>query len=591
MLRRWLAGLQRTLARIRRGGWFWPGIVIVTTIVGALIVVWAVDENRRSDHIRPGAEVAGINIGGLAPREATEALEPLRSDVASTVIELQFQDHTITVTAEELGISLDTERTLAEADKPPPPVVRPAAWLLDLFATRNVEPSIATDVSRLQGAVTPYTDPETPRIALVDGAFEPVATTEIAIPDMELLARRLEKAVTGAMGARVTVVVPIAGMVPADPVALELATTLAAQANEITAGGVRLQLDGFEQVFRIGEQALRNFIVLEGDRHNTRLALDDKFANTLASLFVGVGTEGAPATVSIDDAGAVVISGGEPGSKCCSDTAAAWILWGMYGDLEVVRVPAASVPHPRGREWAESLGITEVVSEFTTNFQAGQQRVVNIARIAELTRGVIIEPGRRFSVNEFVGPRTAAKGFVPAGMILDGMFVDSVGGGISQYATTLFNAAFFAGLDFIEYQSHTIYLSRYPFGREATVSYPKPDLVLENNTPHAVMLWPTTTATSITVKMYSTPSVLAEQTGQRTRSVGTSCTRVTTERTRTWLADGRSETDTVWAQYRPEATRCDGSSTAPSTTTTAPSTTSTAPSTTLPEPACTAGCE
>ena len=53
---------------------------------------------------------------------------------------------------------------------------------------------------------------------------------------------------------------------------------------------------------------------------------------------------------------------------------------------------------------------------------------------------------------------------------------EAVGGGISQFATTLFNAAFFAGLDIPEYQSHSIYITRYPYGREATLSYPAPDL-------------------------------------------------------------------------------------------------------------------
>ena len=163
-------------------------------------------------------------------------------------------------------------------------------------------------------------------------------------------------------------------------------------------------------------------------------------------------------------------------------------------------------------------------------------------------------------------------------MIRNGVFVDSVGGGISQYATTLFNAAFFAGLDFIEYQSHTIYLSRYPYGREATVSHPAPDLVLENNSPYGMMLWPTTNDTSITVRLYSTPWVQVEQTNQWSRQVGTSCTHVTTERTRTYLQDGRTETDTVWAQYRPEGIKCDGS---PSVSTT----------TSVPETTCTAGCE
>ena len=519
--------------------------------------------------------MSGVEIGGLDPEEAAEALEPVRKDVAATVIELRFQDRTVILTAEELGVALDIERILSEAEDRPPRVVRPAAWLFDLIATTEVEPTVTTDLDQLEGAVIPYTDPETPRMDLVDGAWEPITTTEVPVPDMERLAQMLEAAVQGAAGGTVTIEVPISGMVPADPTAVDLATTLAAQANEITEGGAVLQLDGAEETFHIGEFALRGFIVLEGELHETRLGLDDRLAETLSSLFVGIGAKGSPATVTVDETGAVVISGGEPGFKCCSETAVEAVLWGLAQNREVVSVPATPAPHPKGREWAESLGITEVVGEFTTNFKAGQDRVINIARISELTRGAIIESGQSFSVNEFVGLRTESKGFVFAGMISNGVFVDSVGGGISQYATTLFNAAFFAGLDFLDYQSHTIYLSRYPYGREATVSYPAPDLVIENNTPYGVMLWPTTTGTSITVRLYSTQWVVSEQTQQWTRAQGTSCTRVTTERTRTWVEDGRTETDTVWARYRPEGLRCDGT---PSVTT-------------LPEPVCTAGCE
>ena len=558
--------------------WLGPGIVIVAAVVGALVVVWLVDDARQGSNIRRGVQVAGVEVGGMPPEEATEKLEPVRRDLAATVIELLFQDRTITVTAEDLGISLDAERTLAEADEPPPPVVRPAAWLFDLFATREVEPAVTTDVDRLQSAVTPYTDPETPRITLVDGVFWAVRTTEVPMPDMELLASMLERAVLEAEGGTARVEVPIAGMVPADPIALDSAISLAEQANAITAGGVSLGLEGVEETFTISEAALRQFIVLEGQGRETRLAVDDRIADTIASLFAGIGGEGEPAKITLDQDGSVLILGGEQGFGCCRNDAPEVLLAGLVENQPVVVLPAALVPHPNGREWAASLGISEVVGAFTTNFKAGQDRVINIARIAALTRGVIIEPGERFSVNEFVGPRTLAKGFVPAGMIRNGVFVDSVGGGISQYATTLFNAAFFAGLDFIEYQSHTIYLSRYPYGREATVSHPAPDLVLENNSPYGVMLWPTTNDTSITVRLYSTPWVQVEQTNQWTRQVGTSCTHVTTERTRTFLQDGRTEIDTVWAQYRPEGIKCDGS---PSVSTT----------TSVPETTCTVGCE
>ena len=560
--------LRRLLRREVRHARLWQVIIGAGVVVGALIVAWQVYEAREDSRIRPGATVSGVEIGGLEPEEAVTALEPVVQEVAETIIDLQFQDRTITVIAAELGISLDAERILAEADDPPPPVVRPAAWLFDLFASRDVSPAVTTDLGTLATTVDPYTDPETPRIEFVDGAFRPVLSTDVPVPDMELLAERLEDAVLTNMGERVAVEVPIRGMAPADPIAVALAAALAVQANEITAGGVWLQLEGTAETLSIGELALRQFIVLEGEQHDTHLGLDPRIADTLASLFVGIGGKGLPATIGLDDAGAVRISGGEAGFKCCHAAVADVLLTGMIDDQPVITLPAAPAPHPQGQEWAESLGIIQVVGEFTTRFKPGQDRVLNIARISELTRGAIIEPGQRLSVNEFVGPRTMTKGFVPAGMILHGVFVDSVGGGISQYATTLFNSAFFAGLDFIDYQSHTIYLSRYPYGREATVSYPAPDLVLENNTPYGVMLWPTTDDSSITVRLYSTPWVLAEQTDQWTRAVGTSCTRVTTERTRTYLADGRTETDTVWAQYRPEGLRCDGTPSVTTTTTT-----------------------
>ena len=100
-------------------------------------------------------------------------------------------------------------------------------------------------------------------------------------------------------------------------------------------------------------------------------------------------------------------------------------------------------------------------------------------------------------------------------MIEDGKFAEAVGGGISQFATTLFNASFFAGLDMPEYQSHSIYISRYPYGREATLNYPAPrSRSSSNNTPYGVLVWPTYTGTSLTVTLYSTKYAPGTQTGQ-----------------------------------------------------------------------------
>jgi vancomycin resistance protein YoaR len=163
---------------------------------------------------------------------------------------------------------------------------------------------------------------------------------------------------------------------------------------------------------------------------------------------------------------------------------------------------------------------------------------------------MVIQPNESFSVNERIGKRTKEKGFVVAGVIQDGMLAEDVGGGVSQFATTLFNAAFFAGLDFGEYQSHSLYFSRYPRGREATLGFPHPDLVVKNSTPYGVLVWPTYTSTTITVTLYSTKHAEAVQSGQTETPRGP-CTRVVTQRTRTY-PDGTKKTDSVSALYRPE---------------------------------------
>ncbi|MFP5326705.1 MAG: VanW family protein, partial [Acidimicrobiia bacterium] len=199
--------------------------------------------------------------------------------------------------------------------------------------------------------------------------------------------------------------------------------------------------------------------------------------------------------------------------------------------------------------------IVEPIATFTTSHPAGQPRVQNIHRIADMLRGTVILPGETFSVNGTVGRRTKANGFVAAPVIEEGRFSEGVGGGISQFATTLFNAAFHGGLDFGEYQSHSIYISRYPYGREATLSYPHPDLQIKNTTPHGVLIWPEYTERTITVTLYSTRFATGEQTGQSESQRG-NCTRVTTERTRTYV-DGRTKVDQVFATYRPaEGVNC-----------------------------------
>ena len=150
-----------------------------------------------------------------------------------------------------------------------------------------------------------------------------------------------------------------------------------------------------------------------------------------------------------------------------------------------------------------ALGIRDLVSEFTTYYPPGQPRVVNIRRAAAAIDGTILPPGGTFSMNDALGERTIAKGYVAAPQISGSSFVDSVGGGISQVATMLYNGAFFAGLELVEHQPHTLYIDRYPLGREATISWGGPELIFRNDWQASVLIKLDTTETSITVRFFS----------------------------------------------------------------------------------------
>jgi vancomycin resistance protein YoaR len=159
---------------------------------------------------------------------------------------------------------------------------------------------------------------------------------------------------------------------------------------------------------------------------------------------------------------------------------------------------------------ARDLGVKEKISEFTTHFPYAEYRNVNIGRAAELINGSLLKPGDVFSLNGIVGERTRENGFTTGFIISNGIFKEDLGGGVSQMATTTFNAMFFAGLKDIEHKTHSLYIDRYPVGREATVAWPTVDLRFQNDTDHGVLIEafvdPSTPSTqgSVTVRMYST---------------------------------------------------------------------------------------
>ena len=159
---------------------------------------------------------------------------------------------------------------------------------------------------------------------------------------------------------------------------------------------------------------------------------------------------------------------------------------------------------------AKKLGIKQVTGQFTTYFPYLPYRNVNIGRAAALINGTVLKPGEIFSLNQVVGERTKANGFTEGYIIKDGRFRKELGGGVSQSATTTFNAMFFAGLKDVFHKPHGLYIDRYPAGREATVAWPSLDLKFQNDTKYGVLVQAyvvkgtPSSRGSITVRMWST---------------------------------------------------------------------------------------
>jgi putative cell wall-binding protein len=195
------------------------------------------------------------------------------------------------------------------------------------------------------------------------------------------------------------------------------------------------------------------------------------------------------------------------------------------------------------------------LSSFTTYHKPGQSRVVNIHLIADQVDGAVVGPGATFSLNGHVGERTTEKGYVAAGAIIGGVLVCcdhpvNIGGGTSQFATTLFNAGFHAALEDVYHRPHSIYFNRYPLGVEATLGWTSPDVKFRNDTDWPVQIDTSYTSTSITVDIWGWHGgrkVSHTVSGSATTSGGG---EVDIVRVRTF-PDGSVHTDTWHHKYNP----------------------------------------
>ena len=542
--------------RIRRSG---IAALAVLGVVVLLVAAWAIDTALHSGGAMRNVSVADRGVGGLSRSDLSSVVREVAESQESRPVSIATPAGTLETTAVAVGLEVDEEATRASAEQRGRDqflLVRPFAWFGTLFSDHEVDVVYRVDrtvmASETSELVTNnLVEPKEPAILVADG--EIVATP--GEPGSGVSGDQLVDALVSAAREHADPTTPLAVSVEPQPISPRFsdadALRVATEARDMADGGLTVAVGSESAV--IPAETLQTWMraVPSPDGNQLVVGIDPVPIET--DLTAAVGAVGEPPvelswTVLPD--GSVAYVTGTNGTKCCAPDSPQRVVDALRSGTGQVSLDLTVATPQHDPAWAEQMNIRQPIASFTTPHACCESRVRNIQRMAEIVRGTVVAPGETFSLNGHVGQRTTAKGFAEAGVIYNGRFTTDVGGGVSQFSTTLFNAAFFGGLEFVEYQAHTIYISRYPYGREATLSYPEPDLKITNISPFGILIWPTYTGTSITVTLYSSPWVIGEQTGQREERAGR-CTRVITERTRTWLIDGRRELDTVSASYQP----------------------------------------
>ena len=451
-----------------------------------------------SDRVPTGTSVLGIDLGGMRSDEAKSHLAAGVAALMETPIALIAGEQEAMVSPAEAGLGVDV---LATIDDLTGFSLRPGRLIAHLSGTHEPQPVTTIDrdllaqsasraaelltTSPIDGSV--WFDGETPVVsdavhgALVDQTVIEEhliqhwpALTSLTLPYEQLPPQVTQDATVAAYElahaiASGPVVVEVGSQRPQVPVSVLVAAT----SFEAVDGTITPIFDG---------EVLLNAVLDRLDHF-----LDEP--NNAYFAFV----DGAP-----------VIMGGEPGTTLDEVQL-----------MEAVKVAAVGADrravvnvvedHPEiTRASLEALGVNEIVSSFSTSLTPNATRTANIARGAELINERLVLPGEEFSLLGALNPIDAANGFGRAPVIIGGMLQNAVGGGLSQLATTIYNASFFAGFETLESRPHSFHINLYPPGREATIVQGSLDNRWRNNSPYGALIQAWVSGGQLHIRIWST---------------------------------------------------------------------------------------
>ncbi len=477
-------------------------ILIALAAVAVLIALYVAAIVVTGSGVRAGTTVNGVNIGGLSREEAVAALDDSIGKVAAKPLKVRAGEQQLQVDPVAAGLAFDAEATVEKASGR---TLNPFAMIGSLAGTHQLEPVTSVDSAKLASQVSQLADtidqPATePTISVTKKGTKVEHGKPGLVLDQPAMAEALS---TAFMRARKPIAAPVMTADPTiTPAAVDEAKALAKSATSAP-----VQVDAAGTVATIPAPALAHALNFTPDGDHFVPSLDGAVLHqAIAKQLKGVETKGRNATFEILKGKPVVVPA-VVGNGVSDDELSSKVLT-VIGNPEPNRTVAVTmgVREPElTTEQAQALGVTERISSFTQHFPYAAYRVQNIGQAAKYVNGTLLLPGETFSLNDTIHERTEKNGYTVGFLIgPGGVFAEDLGGGVSASATTVWTGAFYAGMERVHTQAHSIYISRYKAGLEATVGWGLFDMSFKNTSPYGVFITTKMTNTSMQVNFWST---------------------------------------------------------------------------------------
>lgn len=453
-----------------------------------------------SRHVPSNTTVDRIAIGGMSPEQATVTLKRVLASRASRPIRLEAPTRTVDIDPGTAGIEVDLEATLEELTGF---TLNPAQIWAHLTGGEDQPLKVRVDNHKLTAAVT-----EAARAVdspVVEGSItftDGKASIVRSVPGRAVNVPATIHEIASKWPGQQTVQAVMA-LTPPKVSVDEINRAAREFATPAMSGPVR---------FELGRTAL----MLKPAQYSAALAVVPDDTGVLrpkveSATLLGALRRAAPrierrpadATVRLV-AGAPQVVPAVVGTRIDAVGTGASFLKALTAPARTAVITVASTPPKVTTAMARGWGIKEEISTFTTRFPYNPPRTNNMRIAVAALDGTIVRPGAQFSLNRVLGERTPAKGYQKAPVIYAGRLEKAYGGGVSQVSTTTFNAAFFSGVRIDQYTPHSFYISRYPEGREATLSWPDVDQKWTNDTKSGVLITASMSSSDLTVTFYGT---------------------------------------------------------------------------------------